>query len=136
VDFLAVTSGDEDSILGRRAHVEVQVAAYSRAIGKSYWPPSNMAQRFKKKFDEPHVKAEVTRRLGEDYRRVLVLGSYGRTKPDRGARRELIKELKKLGITVIGFENILEEVQNSLTTASYTRPALRMIQHYKFIPKW
>jgi len=30
----------------------------------------------------------------------------------------------------------LKEVQGSLTTATYTRPALRMIQYYKYIPKW
>jgi hypothetical protein len=40
---------------------------------------------------------EVAKRLGEDYNRVLILGSYGRFKPDREASSKLINELKKAG---------------------------------------
>jgi hypothetical protein len=57
-------------------------------------------------------------------------------KPDGEARSKLIGELEKLGVRVVKFEDVLKEVQDSLTTATYTRPALRMIQYYKYIPEW
>jgi hypothetical protein len=136
IDFLAVKLDGEDPILGSRAHVEVHVAAYSRAIGSPYWPPESQAQRLARKFDEEHVRAEVKRRLGEGYSRALILGSYGRFEPEKEARSKLINALQKLGIRVVKFEDVLKEVQGSLTTATYTRPALRMIQYYKYIPKW
>jgi hypothetical protein len=134
IDFLAVKFDGEDPVLGSKAHVEVHVSAYSRAIG--YWPPQPQAQRVLRKFDEKHVKAEVTKRLGEGYGRVFIFGSYGRLKPDKKARSEFIDALEKLGVKVVKFEDVLKEVQDSLTTASYTRPALRMIQYYKYIPEW
>jgi len=136
IDFLAVKLDGEDPILGSRAHVEVHVAAYSRAIDKPYWPPSSQAERLSRKFHEKHVMNEVVKRLGEGYRRVLVLGSYGRYKPDSAARTELIRELEKQGITVVKFEEILKEVEGSITESFYTRPALRMIQYYKYIREW
>lgn len=136
IDFLAVKLDGEDPILGSRAHVEVHVAAYSRAIGKPYWPPSGQAEQLCKKFYEKHVEDEIVKRLGEDYRRVLVLGSYGRYKPDSVARAELIEELEKRGITVVKFEEVLKEVEASITESFYTRPALRMIQYYKYMREW
>lgn len=77
---MAFTLSEEDPILGKRAHVEVHVAAYPRAIAEPYWPASAMAKRLARKFNEPHVRAEVLRRLKESYNKVLVSGSYGRTK--------------------------------------------------------
>jgi hypothetical protein len=136
VDFLAIKLDGEDRLLGSRAHVEVHAPAYARAIGLPYWPPESQAQRLVKKFDEEHVKAEVTKRLGEGYNRVLILGSYGRVEPEREARSKLIQELEKLGVKVVKFEDVLGEVQGSITTATYTRPALRMIQYYKYIAEW
>jgi hypothetical protein len=132
IDFLAVKLDGEDPILGSRAHVEVHVSAYARAI--SYWPPRSQAPNVVKKFER--VKAEVTKRLGEGYNRVFIFGSYGRFKPDREARAEFIDELERLGVKVVKFEDVLKEVQDSLTTSAYTRPALRMIQYYKYIPEW
>jgi hypothetical protein len=134
VDFLAVKLDGEDPILGSKAHVEAHVPAYSRAIG--YWPPRSQAEKVAKKFTEEHVRVEVRKRLGEGYSRVFILGSYGRFKPEREARSEFIGELEKLGVRVVKFEVVLKEVQDSLTTAAYTRPALRMIQYYKYIPEW
>ena len=136
IDFLAVKLDGEDPILGSRAHVEVHAAAYSRVIGAPYWPPESQAERLAKKFDEAHVKAEVTRRLGEGYSRVLILGSYGKVKPEKEARFKLIDALQRFGIRVVKFEDVLRDVQDSLTTATYIRPALRMIQYYKYIPEW
>ena len=133
IDFLVVKLDGKDFFLGSKAHVEVHAPAYARAIGSPYWPPKSQAQRLAKKFYEEHVKAEVVKRLGEGYSKVLVLGSYGRLKPEREARLKLIQELEKLGVKVVRFEDVLKEVQESITTAMYTRPALRMIQYYKYI---
>lgn len=136
IDFLAVKLDGEDPILGSKAHVEVHAPAYSRVIDSPYWPPESQAQRLAKKFTEKHVRAEVTKRLGGDYRMVLVLGSYGRYRPNREARSKLIHELERLGVKVVKFEDVLREVQESITTAMYTRPALRVIQYYKYISEW
>jgi hypothetical protein len=136
IDFLAVKLDGEDPVLGSRAHVEVHAPAYARAIDSPYWPPESQAQRLARKFGEEHVRAEAARRLGGGYTRVLVLGSYGRYEPDKEARSKLIHELERLGVKVVRFEDVLREVQGSITTAAYTRPALRMIQYYKYIPKW
>jgi hypothetical protein len=134
IDFLAIKLDGKDPVLGSRAHVEVNVSAYARAI--RYWPPQSQAENVVKKFNEKHVKAEVTKRLGENYSKVFIFGSYGRYKPDKKARSEFIDAVEKLGVKVVKFEDVLKEVQDSLTTATYTRPALRMIQYYKYIPEW
>ena len=137
IDFLAIKLDGEDPVLGKKAHVEVHVPAYSRAIGSPYWPPESQAQRLvERKFDEKHIKAEVAKRLGEDYTKVLILGSYGRLRPEREARSKLIQELERLGVKVVKFEDVLRDVQEVITTSTYTRPALRMIQYYKYIPEW
>jgi hypothetical protein len=39
-------------------------------------------------------------------------------------------------VKVARFEGVLREVQGSITAAMYTRPALRMIQYYKYVPEW
>ena len=97
IDFLAVRLDGGDPILGSKAHVEVHAPAYARAIGSQYWPPESQAQRLAKKFTEKHVRAEVAKRLGGDYRMVLVLGSYGRYRPDKEARSKQSMSLKGWG---------------------------------------
>jgi hypothetical protein len=141
IDFLAVTLGEPDRRLGSKAHVEVQVGAYSRAIKgrpeRPVWPPLEYAERIvRSKFEDPAVVSEVVRRLGEDYRKVAVWGSYGRNRPDREARRILFEELEGRGVTVVGFEEVLREVEESIGTGMYTNSALRMIQYYKYMREW
>ena|GEM_PF-5509679 len=133
IDFLAITLSKPDERLGEKAHIEVHVAAYSRAIG---YPISLIVKNIVRKFEDPYIVEEVVKRLGEHHRRVMIYGSYGRVKPDRKARRELFEELKKTGITVIGFEEVLKEVQEVVGTRGITNPAVRMIQYYKYIPEW
>jgi len=137
IDFLAITLGEPDEMLTKKAHIEVHVAAYSRAIGGGHWPPSTYAERIvKTKFEDPVVVEEVVKRLGEGYGKVAIWGSYGRRKPDREARKALFDELGKRGVTVIPFEEVLEEVEGKIGTGMHMHPALRTIQYYKFKPEW
>jgi len=137
IDFLAITLGEPDERLTEKAHIEVHVAAYSRAIGGGYWPPPVYAERIvKTKFEDPAVVEEVVRRLGEGYSKAAIWGSYGRRKPDREARKALFHELEKRGVTVIPFEKVLEDVERKIGTGMHVHPALRTIQYYKFRNEW
>ncbi|MEM2841629.1 MAG: hypothetical protein QXN62_08745 [Candidatus Bathyarchaeia archaeon] len=141
IDFLAITLGKPDGRLGSRTHIEVHVGAFSRAIksrsDRPVWPPSAYAERLvRSKFEDPDVVGEVIKMLGEDYRRVAVWGSYGRTRPDREAREELFKELEKRGITVVRFEELVREVEKKIGTGMHSNPAIRMIQYYKYMQEW
>lgn len=136
IDFLAITLGEPDERLGERAHIEVHASAFSRAISEKY-APSPYAERFvKKKFEDDVVRNEVIKRLGKDYKKVVIWGSYGRREPNKKDREELFREFKKRGIVVIKFEDVLKEVEDKIGTGLYTHPALRMIQYYKFKDKW
>jgi hypothetical protein len=44
--------------------------------------------------------------------------------------------LEGRGVTVVGFEEVLREVEESIGTGMYTNSALRMIQYYKYMREW
>ena len=88
---------------------------------------------FKRKFKDPIVEENVEKWLGDDYRRILIFGSYGRTKPDENARNEVIKNLEAKGVSMVKFEEILRELYISLETRAYSEPSLRMLQYIKFL---
>jgi len=137
IDFLAINLDGGYEPLGKRCHIEVQVSPYSRAIEKPYWPPEEWAKQLaKRKFEDEAVRAEVVRRLGGDYQKVLVLGSYGRTKPNKRERDRLIKEIEKRGVRVIKFETVLNQVLKALTTRTHTQPSLQVLQYFKFMKEW
>jgi len=137
IDFLAIHLEGGCEPLRERCHIEVQASPYSRAISKPYWPPESYADWLvRRKFEDDIVKAEVTKRLGNDYQKVLVLGSYGRTKPSKEERNKLIKEIERRGVKVIKFEDVLNQVQKSLGTGTYAQPSLRILQYFKFMKNW
>lgn len=55
VDFLVITFSKPDERLGEKAHIEVHVATYSRAIS---YPIPVIVDRIAKKFEDKYIKEE------------------------------------------------------------------------------
>ena len=137
IDFLAIRLREDRKEVEKKCHIEVQVSPYSRAIGKPFWPPECWAEDYiKKKFDDEDVREEVKRKLGKNYERVLILGSYGQQKPNKAERMRLIKEFEIRGIRVVKFEDVLKEVMESLGTETHREPSIKTLQLIKFMKEW
>ena len=72
------------------------------------------------------VEQEVKNRIGENYKKKLVVGKVARGNADISS--EFIQECKSLNVEVILFQNILNEIRPLLLTNSHLNPIIKSVQ--------
>ena len=116
IDILAV---DED---GNKSHIEVSVSV---RMANYKMDAKQLAQEFyDRKFHS--VEQEVKSRIGENYKKKLVVGKVSKGNTDISL--EFIQECKNLEIEVILFQNILNEIRPLLLTNSHLNPIIKSVQ--------
>jgi len=116
IDILAIDkNGDKSHI---EVSVSVRMANYTRNA-------KQLAQYFYDKKFHP-VEQEVKNRIGENYKKKLVVGKVARGNADISS--EFIQECKSLNVEVILFQNILNEIRPLLLTNSHLNPIIKSVQ--------
>lgn len=117
LDILAI-----DPKTNEKFHIEVSVSVRCANYDKN---AEEFAKDFsKRKFES--VKNEVEKRLGQSYKKILVVGKISLGKVD--ILEEFIQECKKLNIEVILFHTILNDVRPLLLTGSHLNPIIKSVQ--------
>ncbi len=116
IDILAV---DEK---GEKFHIEVSVSVRMANYDKN-------AKKLAKAFNTNKflsIAKEVKSRIGRKYTKQAVVGrvSLG----NRDIKNEFVAECKKLGIEVLDFGKIINEVANSLSTHSQLNAIVKAVQ--------
>ena len=116
IDILAIDkNGDKSHI---EVSVSVRMANYTRNA-------KQLAQYFYDKKFHP-VEQEVKNRIGENYKKKLVVGKVARGNADISS--EFIQECKSLNVKIILFQNILNEIRPLLLTNSHLNPIIKSVQ--------
>jgi Holliday junction resolvase-like predicted endonuclease len=119
IDILAIDKDGKE-----KSHIEVSVSVRSQQFEKN---AQQLAQeKYGTKFNTEAVKQAVEKRLGENYKMIFVTGKVAKGKTD--ITTEFIGECKKLGIEVVLFQKILNEIRTSLGTSSHLNPIIKTVQ--------
>ncbi len=134
IDLLAVKLSDDKNGVADKIHIEVSVSNNSLWFAKGDMAKTIQAdaERYHaKKFTDKNVSGYVKQLLGKDYKMVEVRGRMtlnGKT----DARPEYIKQRKKMGVTVVPFETILKEVNETMSASIQANPIIQTVQLIKY----
>lgn len=137
IDILAVNPAKEDKM---HCEISVQVSPVGHVVAGSKEPLEKAKQRsladrvkgfHQRKFVGKNGKVEKTAEqlLGKGYRKLFVCGNLNRF--EEGERERIIQELKKYGVEVKFFSEILVELKGKIRKKGYKDNPSRYIQLMK-----
>ncbi len=132
IDILAIKSGVDKKI----QHIEINcsVSQASNLTLDNSSVKGSVEKYIAKKFDDKSIVNTINRSIeeyiGEEagYEKVLVLGAMAKV-----SREETIEELRKKGIVVYKFEEIMLDVTRHLDKQNYMNPTIRTLQITKHL---